>query len=251
MAEMDDFGSAFTGQSVVEPAQAASQWDDWLQRPGNRTALLQMGLQMMQPVGIGQTVGGHIAQSIGAGGEAVARQETSDLKERVADAKMQAADERLRILQQNADSNATRAAAASARGASRKVGGLMDLFRARAARQDAAAFERQIDKDAGEIQKRLDKQSGDILNSGKLSDDIAPYKGKSKDEIKNMLRASRPKPKFGSVPEMNADDEDDDGTDDASTPVQPAAPNGARLAPDGNYYVPDPKRPGKYLRVTQ
>jgi hypothetical protein len=31
------------------------------------------------------------------------------------------------------------------------------------------------------------------------------------------------------------------------------APNnaipGARLAPDGNIYVPDPNRPGKYLRV--
>lgn len=248
----EDFGSAFTGQSAVEPAQAASQWDDWLQRPGNRTALLQMGLQMMQPVGIGQTVGGHIAQSIGAGGEAVARQETSDLKERVADAKMQAADERLRILQQNADSNATRAAAATARSTNRKVGGLTDLFRARSARDDARNFERQLDRDASEILKRVDKQSADILNKGQLSDDIAAYKGKSKDEVKAMLRASRPKPKFGSVPGMNADDSDDEeDTNDTQQPVTPAAPNGARLAPDGNYYIPDPKRPGKYLRVTQ
>ncbi len=40
------------------------------------------------------------------------------------------------------------------------------------------------------------------------------------------------------------------------TPVAPARPApppipGARLAPNGNYYVPDPDRPGKYLRVEQ
>lgn len=246
---MEDFGSAFTGQSV-EPAEAQGQWDDWLQRPGNRSALLQMGLQMMQPVGIGQTVGGHIAQSVGAGGEAVARQEASDLKERVADAKMQAADERLRILQQNADASTMRATSAAARAANKKVGGLTDLFRARAARQDATNFERQLDKDASEILKRRDKQSGDIMAQGKLSDDIAPYAGKSKDEIKEMLRASRPKPKFGAVPTMDEGSDDDEETDTSSQSAAPPA-QGARQAPDGNWYVPDPKRPGKYLRVTQ
>lgn len=33
------------------------------------------------------------------------------------------------------------------------------------------------------------------------------------------------------------------------TPQQPNAPEGARQAPDGNYYIPDPNRPGKYLKV--
>ncbi len=47
---------------------------------------------------------------------------------------------------------------------------------------------------------------------------------------------------------------------DASTPIPPGAPAqggpafdpasiGARLAPDGRHYLPDPKRPGKYLMV--
>lgn len=240
----DDFGSALTGQSV-EPAQAQGQWDDWLQRPGNRTALLQMGLQMMQPVGIGQTVGGHIAQGVGAGGEAVARQETSDLKERVADAKMQAADERLRISQQTADASTLRATSAAARGANKKVGGLTDLFRARAARQDAAAFEKSLDKDA----TALAKQANDPLMDPN-SDVVKKYKGKSSIDIREDLRATRPKPKFGAVPTMD-DSSDDEETDPGAAPAVAPPMQGARQAPDGNYYVPDPKRPGKYLRVSQ
>lgn len=31
----------------------------------------------------------------------------------------------------------------------------------------------------------------------------------------------------------------------------PALPTNAKQAPDGNFYIPDPKRPGKYLRVDQ
>lgn len=240
---MEDFGSALTGQTV-EPAQAQSQWDDWLNRPGNRTALLQMGLQMMQPVGIGQTAGGHIAQSIGAGGEAVARAETSDLRERVADAKMQSADERLRIAQQNADSNELRATSAAAKKSAKKVGGLTDLFRARAAREDAKSFEKQLERDA----KSLAKQANDPLMDPN-ADVVKRYKGKSEIDIREDLRASRPKPKFGTVPSTDEDADPNDEDDTATTSAPPV--QGARQAPDGNFYVPDPKRPGKYLRVSQ
>lgn len=35
-----------------------------------------------------------------------------------------------------------------------------------------------------------------------------------------------------------------------ASPVQaPGAQDQSRQAPDGNWYVPDPNRPGKYLRV--
>jgi hypothetical protein len=43
----------------------------------------------------------------------------------------------------------------------------------------------------------------------------------------------------------------------SAAPAEPAAsaprglPEGAKKAPDGNYYVPDPQRPGKYLKVIQ
>jgi hypothetical protein len=244
---MEDFGSAFTGQSAtpsVDPAGAMDQWTDWLQRPGNRSAMLQMGLQMMQPVGIGQTAGGHIAQSIGAGGEAMARADTSDLKERVAEAKMQTADERLRISQQQADASTLRATSAAARGANRKVGGLTDLFKARAAREDERNHERQLERDA----RALAKQANDPLMDPN-AEVVKQYKGKSEIDIREDLRAKRPKPKAGtaSAPEAALDDgEDDEAPAAAAPPTQ-----GARQAPDGNWYVPDPKRPGKYLRVSQ
>ena len=244
---MDDFGSALTGQAAgapaVEPAAAMDQWTDWLQRPGNRSAMLQMGLQMMQPIGIGQTVGGHVAQSIGAGGEAVARAETSDLRERVADAKMQTADERLAIAQQQADASTLRATSAAARKTDKKVGGLTDLFKARAAREDQKSFEKQLERDA----KALAKQANDPLMDPN-ADVVKKYRGKSEVDIREDLRASRPKPKFGAVP---SGDEDDDPNDEEGEPAATAPPTqGARQAPDGNWYIPDPKRPGKYLRVS-
>lgn len=243
----DDFGSAFTGQTI-EPAQAMSQWTDWLDRPGNRTALAQMGLQLMQPVGIGQTAGGQIAQAVGAGGEAVARQETSDLKERVADAKMQAADERLRILQQNADAGTLRATSAAATRASKKVGGLTDLFKARAAREDRKEFERQLDKDAAAIEK----QAKDEFGLRKDDPVVKEYGGLTRDQIREKLRATRKKPQYGSIPSNDEDSDPNDEDDTTPSAAAPAPPTqGARQAPDGNWYVPDPKRPGKYLRVSQ
>ena len=51
MADMD-LGSALTGE---DPNSAAAKWDDFMQRPGNRQALLQIGLNLMQPTAIGQT----------------------------------------------------------------------------------------------------------------------------------------------------------------------------------------------------
>ncbi len=53
-----------------ERAGLASRWQDWMGRPENRAALLQFGLQMLQPVGAGQSQAGAIGQSIGAGAEA-------------------------------------------------------------------------------------------------------------------------------------------------------------------------------------
>lgn len=240
----DDVGGALTGQT--DPANASSQWDDYLNRPGNRQALMQIGLQMMQPVAMGQTVGGHIGQSIGAGGEAVARVEEGDLKERVADSKLAIADAKLQIAQQNADSGQIRANAAASRATGRKVGGLTDLMKARFARQDQASFERQLENDA----KDLVKQSSDVL-ADPNSDVVKKYKGKTKAEIRDILRTERPKPQYGSVPSNDTTDEEA-LADPANVPASTAevAPiTGAQKAPDGNWYLPDPKRPGKFLKV--
>lgn len=248
MMEPDDVGGALTGQTpqgTVEPAQAAGQWDDFLNRPGNRTALLQIGLQLMQPTPMGQTTGGQIGQAIGAGGEAVDRNEAADLKERTAESKLAVADEKLRIAQQNADSGAIRAGAAASRAGAKKVGGLTDLMKARFARQDAASFDRQLERDA----KDTAKQANDVLAS---PDDpvVKKYKGKTAAEIREMLRAERPKPKYGNIP-SNDDGEEDlgGGGDAAAVPVEEPPYPGAKKAADGNWYVPDANRPGKYMKV--
>lgn len=56
--------------------------------PASRAALLQIGLNLMQPVGIGQTAGGHLAQAIGAGGEEVTREEERQRKQDQAEEEM-------------------------------------------------------------------------------------------------------------------------------------------------------------------
>ena len=49
---------------------------------------------------------------------------------------------------------------------------------------------------------------------------------------------------------MNVDEPPDYDTYKRGRQPQGAQrPNGARQAPDGNYYIPDPQRPGKYLMV--
>lgn len=51
----------------------STQWSNWLDRPGNRSALMQFGIAMLQPIQQGQSFAGHIGEAIGQGGEAEAR----------------------------------------------------------------------------------------------------------------------------------------------------------------------------------
>lgn len=239
---MADVGDALTG-GQVDPATAAAGWDDWLQRPGNRTALLQIGLNLMQPPGFGQTVAGQVGQAIGAGGEAQARVAAQDLKEQQVDDKLALANQRLAIAQQNADANTSRAQTAGIAATNRKVGGLTDLVRARFARQDAAAFEKQLDSDA----KQIVKQANDEFGLKKDDPIVQKYKGMTVDQVREELRKTRKRPTFGAVP-SNDDTSVDDTTIGSDESVQATPPAGARQAPDGNWYLEDPKRPGKYLK---
>lgn len=240
---MDDLGAALTG-GQVDPAEATKGWDDWLQRPGNRTALLQIGLNLMQPTAIGQTTAGHFGQAIGAGGEAQARVAAQDLKDEQADNKLTIANERLRIAQQNADANSSRASTAATRAAARNVGGLTDLMKARFAREDARNFDKQLDSDA----KQIVKQANDVL-ADPNSDIVQKYKGKTVDQIREDLRKTRKRPSYGAIPSNEDDTVDDSEAETAVVPETQPPVAGARQAANGNWYVPDPKRPGKYLIV--
>lgn len=253
MSWLDDIGAALTGGQAPPQAPAANVGNSLtglLDDPRARAALLSFGLQAMQPVGIGQTTGGHIAQAIGAGAESYGRAEALDqkaeaaaLKNSIAETKLAQADRALDIRER--------------RGTSRKIGGLTDLMRMRFERQDQAAYERRLDRDASDLARRVDKAASDAnLYGGTVPADLKPYVGKTPDQIRDILRTSRPRTPASASgtpstpPPLGAEDDDDEDEGLVTSPAAEQPPvEGARKAQDGNWYVPDPKRPGKYLRV--
>ena len=57
------------------------EWNSWLEQPGNQAALVTAGLNMMQPIGVGQSVLGHIARAVGKGGEAKQEMQQTAVKQ--------------------------------------------------------------------------------------------------------------------------------------------------------------------------
>lgn len=120
MADFDPFAEVENAASGVK--DLAAQWNSFLSDPNGRAALLSMGLQMMQPVGLGQTPGGHLAQSIGNAGESVrigdkhiAAQRALDLKEQSQDDKLLIADERNRVREMGIEARSAQADARNTR----------------------------------------------------------------------------------------------------------------------------------------
>jgi len=56
---------------------AANQWSSFLSDPKTRSALMQFGVNMLQPIAPGQNLIGQIGEAIGAGGEAADRYQAS------------------------------------------------------------------------------------------------------------------------------------------------------------------------------
>lgn len=79
LGSQDATPAASAGGPSVDAAKPAAgpglmdQWNSFLSKPGNTAAVVQAGLNMMQPIGVGQSVLGHMAQAVGAGGEAKRR----------------------------------------------------------------------------------------------------------------------------------------------------------------------------------
>lgn len=129
----------------VEPPQAAQQptqvqpsvvdqWGMALQDPNIRTGLMQFGLQLMQPMGFGQTASGHLGQALGAGGEAVNRAQTQERAEREQASKAELREAQASTAEQRATIAGERAATAS-----READSKADLRRAQAAGHIARA----------------------------------------------------------------------------------------------------------------
>lgn len=66
--------------SKDQPGSLMQQWNTFLGQPGNRAAVTQFGLQMLQPIGLGQSLSGQIGQAIGAAGDAKSRVAESKAK---------------------------------------------------------------------------------------------------------------------------------------------------------------------------
>lgn len=60
-------------QTPADLQQKAAGWDSFFANPAVATALLQFGINLLQPNPIGQTTGGAIGSAVGAAGEAVGR----------------------------------------------------------------------------------------------------------------------------------------------------------------------------------
>jgi len=86
----DDQGNAFDptlqqapqtqgqSQDYSQPGSIRQAWSDWTSRPENNAALINFGLQMMQPVPAGQSRMGHFGEAVGAGLEAGGRVSTQE-----------------------------------------------------------------------------------------------------------------------------------------------------------------------------
>ncbi len=66
-----------TGLPMIQPQVAqrnlGQEWSSFLAKPDARRFLIQTGLNLMQPVGLGQSTLGHIAGAVGGGFEAIDR----------------------------------------------------------------------------------------------------------------------------------------------------------------------------------
>lgn len=106
------------GASLLPDVSQPGGWRAWVSRPENRAALVQAGIQLLQPLGVGQTVGGQVGQAIGSGLSA---------RDRVVTGQQEQEQQSLQnsIAQQEADARTTAAnASATAAAKSGGAGGL-------------------------------------------------------------------------------------------------------------------------------
>lgn len=110
--------------SPEQQSDIAGQWRNWMADENNRAALMQFGVSLMQPMGFGQNVAGHVGQAVGSVGEMATRRGEMERRDREADSKAE-----LRASQANlAESRAANAGVSAGRAADR-----LDMARERLA----------------------------------------------------------------------------------------------------------------------
>ena len=115
MAESGRDPFDFSGpDAAVDVGRLKNQWTEFFADPRAQGALLQFGLQMMQPVGVGQNGLGHFAQAVGASGEQLGRAEAIDFARRDQDRKDEDVDTKGILRSAQAETSESRAKAAEA-----------------------------------------------------------------------------------------------------------------------------------------
>lgn len=125
------------GISPEEMNELATEWRKWLDSPQNRAALMQFGISLMQPIGVGQSTLGHFGQALGSAVEARDRMAEQELREQdiasraaAREALATARESQAAVLEERARSNAAREALQKERNATERLKALHKMYEA-------------------------------------------------------------------------------------------------------------------------
>lgn len=241
---LDPFGTPDAGNaSAPNKAGLAGEWSAFLDNPDARAALLSTGLQLMQPVALGQSPIGHLAQALGSGAHSVAiadarynAQDAAEAKATQETAKLGIAQERNTIANRRADI-AQQNANTRAKGG---TGGLTLNQMLGAQTRQAAAADKAIADEARAIVTQLGKDINVMVGQPPTNPALAPYAGKTPGQIQEMLRADpkvqerlrsteRAKIKIpgAAAPDDSADDDEEGDQGDANSNANANTSNAA------------------------
>lgn len=83
-------------------ATLGKMWDSWTSHPENNAAMINFGLQLMQPLGPGESQLGHFGRAIGAAGEASTANVEAQRKQEALEEQQEQAQEGLNIKEREA-----------------------------------------------------------------------------------------------------------------------------------------------------
>lgn len=157
MAEVDPFNPL--SQEAPDPNNLRSQWDAFLGDPRAQATMLQIGLNLMQPVGLGQTALGHLGQSVGSGGEVLSRQAEMDRKQQETDSKVTQREAAATLAESRAANAGTRSSLAEER--LRHQSDLLDFRRTQLGTQSLLKAQGDYNRHVANIQKLNAKEQAD------------------------------------------------------------------------------------------
>lgn len=173
------YPGATPNPSPEQVQQHTDAWSQFLAQPGNRAAVMQMGLQLMQPISPGQTPLGAAGVAIGAGAEAAQHSDEIAQAEENRQSKLALQSAQAQSLTDRGEAALTRANTPKGSG-----GALTLKDRIRIARNEAKAVDDEIKANA----KQIYKDANDPLNQ---DPNVAQYKGLNPTQIANKLASDK------------------------------------------------------------